>query len=148
MADPGRILVVDDQADLCWVLSKILSERGHEVRTAQSGARALAAMAGFDCQVAAVDYRLPDWEGLRLVVEMRSRRPQLRAILMTSYGDAALRQRVASEQLFGYLDKPFKNDLMVQCIEDAILAFEAGKDSFETGTHAGTRFPGRAHVGQ
>ena len=147
MADRGRILIVDDQENLCWVLSKILSDRGHEVRAAQSGARALAKLESFDCQVAAVDYRLPDWDGLRLAGEMRSRRPRLRAILMTSYGDAALRRRVAEQQFFAYFDKPFNNDLMIRGIEEALRAWETGGDSFDPGMRAGTRFPGRTDAG-
>jgi len=145
--DRGRILVVDDEKNLCWILSKILSERGHEGRIAPSGGRALATLESFDCQVAAVDYRLPDWDGLRLVGEMRSRRPRLQAILMTSYGDAGLRQRVAAQQLFAYVDKPFSNELMIGSIEEAIRAWRAGGDSLEPGTHARTWFPGLTDVG-
>jgi DNA-binding NtrC family response regulator len=147
MADRGRILVVDDEENLCWILSKILSERGHEVRIALSGARALAALESFDCQVAAVDYRLPDWDGLRLVGEMESRRPRLQAILMTSYGGAALRRRVAEQQLFAFLDKPFSNDLMIRSLEEAIGAWGTGGDSFKPGMRARTLFPGRTDVG-
>jgi len=145
--NPGRILVVDDQENLCWVLSKVLSGLGHEVRTALSGAHALRTLETFDCQVAAVDYRLPDWDGLQLVGEMTSRRPRLQAILMTSYGDAALHRRVAAQQLFAYVDKPFSNDLMIDSIEEAIRVWRTGGDSFEPGMHARTRFPGRTDVG-
>ena len=92
----GRILVVDDQEHLCWVLAKLLSERGHEVRTAQTRASALKAVhAGFACQVALVDYRLPTSNGLALIAELTSHLPRLRAILMTSYGSASLRQRAS-----------------------------------------------------
>jgi DNA-binding NtrC family response regulator len=135
---PGRILVVDDQENLCWVLSKILAERGHDVRTAPSGARALRTLESFDCQVVAVDYRLPDWDGLRLAGEMRSRRPRLQAILMTSYGDAALRRRVAEQQLFAYFDKPFSNELMIRSLEEAIRAWGTDGDFLELGTRSGS----------
>lgn len=140
----GRILVVDDQPNMCWVISKLLTLRGHEVRTAEDGAGALATLAGFDCQVAVVDYRLPDWCGLTLIVRMRELLPGLRAILMTSYGSAALRQRAVDEGVFAYLDKPFNNDLMVCTIEEAVRTCGAGADSLTPGDRARTRFPGRA----
>ena len=136
--NPGRILVVDDEQNLCWVLSKILSERGHDVRTALGGVRALAMLERFDCQVAAVDYRLPDGDGLALVGEMRSRRPRLQAILMTSYGDMALRRRVVEQQLFAYFDKPFSNDLMIRSLEAAIRAWGTGGDTLEPESRART----------
>jgi DNA-binding NtrC family response regulator len=134
---------VDDQPDLCWVLSKLLSERGHEVRTAHSGAGALAALTGFDCQAAVVDYRLPDSNGIALIVEMTEREPRLRAILMTSYGSAALRKDATDENLFAYFDKPFNNDLMIDTVEDAVRAWESGDDSLAKGSGSRTRFPGR-----
>lgn len=139
----GRILVVDDQPDMCWVLSKLLSDRGHEVRIAHSGAGALAAQAGFDCQTAVVDYRLPDTNGIALIAELTWHRPRLRGILMTSYGNAALRKSASDVGLFAYFDKPFNNDLMIDTIEDAVRAWESGDDSPAKGSGSRTRFPGR-----
>jgi DNA-binding NtrC family response regulator len=140
----GRILVVDDQPNMCWVLSKLLSERGHEVRTAHDASGALAALVDFDCQVAVVDYRLPDLGGIALINKMRERLPGLRAILMTSYGSASLRQRAMDEKLFAYLDKPFNNDIMICTTEDGARWQATGSDSLVPGTGTRTRFPGRA----
>ena len=139
----GRILVVDDQPNMCWVLSKLLSERGHEVRTAHDASGALAAIEDFDCQVAVVDYRLPDLGGIALINKMRERLPALRAILMTSYGSAALRQRATDEKLFAYLDKPFNNDIMICTIEEGTAWRQTGTDSLSAGGGTRTRFPGR-----
>jgi len=140
----GRILVVDDQPDVCWVLSRILSERGHEVRTAESGAAALAALARLDCQVAVVDYRLPDSNGIDLILHMTERSPRLQAILMTSYGDALLCQQVIDQDLFAYFDKPFSNELMIHTVEDAVRASESGDDFLAKRSRSRTQFPGRA----
>jgi len=139
----GRILVVDDQPNMCWVLAKLLSERGHEVRTAHNGVGALAVLADFDCQVAVVDYRLPDLAGFALIAKINERLPRLRAILMTSYGSASLRQLATDEGLFAYLDKPFNNDFMIRTIEDALRAYSSGDDSLAKGSGTRTRFPGR-----
>ena len=115
------------------------------MRAAQTSASALKAVtSGFDCQVAVVDYRLPDSNGIELILEMTSRLPRLRSVLMTSYGSAALREHAASEKLFAYFDKPFNNDLMIRTIEDAIRACETGDASLTRGTGARTLFPGRA----
>ncbi len=117
----GRILVVDDHENLCWVLARLLSERGHVVRTAQTGAQAIRVALDFDCQVAIVDYRLPDTTGLALIAQLKSQRPGLRAIFTTSYGSAALRDEVGNGGLFAYFDKPFVNTDMIDAVEAAIL---------------------------
>jgi DNA-binding NtrC family response regulator len=115
---------VDDQENLCWVVSRLLSERGHVVRTALGGAQALRVASTFEFEVAVVDYRLPDTSGLVLVAQLRASRPGLRAILMTSFGSAALRDEVRTGGLFAYFDKPFVNSQMVDAVEAALLARE------------------------
>ena len=129
---------MDDQPDLCWVLSKLLSERGLEVRTARNGADALAALESFDCHVAVVDYRLPDTNGIDLILQMRERSPRLRAILMTSYGSDLLHQQVTDNSLFAYFDKPFNNELMMRAIDDAVHSSRVDDGSLTKGAPART----------
>lgn len=126
---PGRVLVVDDHPHLCWVLHKLLSERHHTVVTFQNGAAALAALATFDCQVAVVDYRLPDCDGCSLIRQMTDRAPRLRSILMSSYGGSALAGSLEPGRVFAYLDKPFKNSAIVHAVEGALAAWQKGVDS-------------------
>ncbi len=124
MPHPGRVLVVDDQEHLCWVLARLLHERGHEVRTASTGAQALRVAAGFPCQVAIVDYRLPDASGLALLAALRASTPHLRGILMTSYGGAALRAEAEAGGVPCF-DKPFVNARLVDAVELALAEWEA-----------------------
>ena len=125
MARPGRILVVDDQENLCWVLSRVLSERGHLVRTAQTSAQALRLASVFPCQVAIVDYRLPDGSGIALIERLRAEIPGIRAILMTSYGSLALHEEIRTLALHAFFDKPFVNGHMVDSVEAALLGRES-----------------------
>ena len=125
MAQPGRILVVDDQENLCWVLSRVLSERGHVVRTAQTSAQALRLASVFPCHVAIVDYRLPDGSGIALIGRLRAEVPGIRAILMTSYGSLALHEEIRSMALHAFFDKPFVNGQMVDSVEAALLGRES-----------------------
>ncbi len=138
----GRVLVVDDQENMCWVLSRLLSERGHVVRAAYTSARALDALEDFDCQVAVVDYRLRESSGIALIVEMTSRLPRLRSVLMTSHGGEALRSNAIERSLFAYLDKPFSNDLMIETVESGIREWESG--DADARSRPRTLFPGRA----
>jgi DNA-binding NtrC family response regulator len=114
---PGRILVVDDMESMCRLMEALLSDRGHEVRTATTGAAALEIVRSFDCDVAIVDYRLLDADGLDLIGELRALRPRLKAILMTSYGDPGLQERLAEQGLSGYMAKPFNNAKMIESVE-------------------------------
>jgi DNA-binding NtrC family response regulator len=125
MARPGRILVVDDQENLCWVLSRVLSERGHVVRTAQTSAQALRLASEFGVQVAVVDYRLPDGSGIALIERLRAEVPGILAILMTSYGSLALHEEARALALHAFFDKPFVNAQMVDSVDAALLGWKA-----------------------
>jgi DNA-binding NtrC family response regulator len=139
----GNILVIDDQENMCWVLSRILSERGHIVRTAQTRERALKLLSDFDCHVAIVDYRLPDSNGIDLIVEMMARVPRMRAILMTSYGNATIHSQTLEKGLFAYFDKPFNNDVMIETVELAVHERQEDEGSGGVRAQAQTLFPGR-----
>lgn len=138
---PGRVLVVDDQQDICWVLAKLLTERNHLVKTAQTGAAALSLTATFEFDVAIVDYRLPDRDGLTLIVELTRRLPGVLSILMSSYGTAALRDNVHSGRVFAFLDKPFSNMTFVRIAEDAIVSRRQGVGSRTRETAPGSALP-------
>lgn len=125
-AIPGHVLVVDDQEDICWVLAKLLSERSLLVRTAHTGGGALSLTASIEFDVAIVDYRLPDRDGVSLIAELTQRLPGLLSILMTSYGTTSLRESVSRGRVFAYLDKPFSNAAIVRIVEDAIYARRSG----------------------
>lgn len=139
----GHILVVDDQENMCWVLSRILSERGHVVRTAQTRERALKLLGDFDCHVAVVDYRLPDANGIDLIVEMTARLPRMRAILMTSYGNPTIHSQTLERKIFAYFDKPFSNEVMIETVELGVREWESDEGSGGVRVHNETLFPGR-----
>ena len=116
----GTILIVDDHPDIGWLLCKLMSVRGHTVKAVQTSAAAVAAIQGYDCQVAVVDYRLPDGNGLDLMGRLTAIRPSLLIILMTSFGTPTLHKALKSIKLFAYFDKPFNNQDMVAAVEAAI----------------------------
>ncbi|MDI7267478.1 MAG: response regulator [Myxococcota bacterium] len=137
----GRILVVDDAELMCRLLQMLLADRGHDVRTALDGAGALAAIEQFDCQVAVVDYRLPDTNGIDLVLEIRSRLPRVEAIMMTSYGDADIPRRAAAAGCFAFVRKPFNNEHMIRTIEQALHRAAGGGGSPDSGGDSRTGSP-------
>jgi DNA-binding NtrC family response regulator len=136
-------LVVDDQENMCWVLARILSERGHVVRTAQTRERALKQLGYFDCQVAVVDYRLPDSNGIDLIGEITARLPRIRAILMTSYGNPTIHSQTLEKNIFAYFDKPFSNEVMIETVELGIREHEGDGQDEAACVRNQTLFPGR-----
>ena len=112
----GKILVVDDQASMGWILTKVLSEAGFVVETAASGREALASVAMGGIAAAIIDYRLPDMNGFQLWERIKQANARIPAILITSYGSTALQQKALGEGFGAYFDKPFRNEALVEAL--------------------------------
>ena len=107
------ILIVDDQKNMCWILSKVLTDAGFAVVTAATAAEALAIAAKGEVTAAVIDYRLPDKSGLALLAKLRRCQPQLPGVLITSYGSGQLREEALRLGFHAYMDKPLDNQALI-----------------------------------
>jgi DNA-binding NtrC family response regulator len=105
-----KVLVVEDEPDLCRLIADALSDEGHDVTCAKDGALGLAAACASTYEVVLADVRLPKLDGLTLIRRLRELTPTTDAILMT--GDANVAEAVAilKEGAFDYLTKPIRLD--------------------------------------
>lgn len=114
------ILVVDDQENMCWILSKILSDAGFSVKTAGTAREAVSIAADGEISAAIIDYRLPDMNGLALFSELRRCNSRMPAVLITSYGTRQLREETLRVGFSAYFDKPFDNHTLIAALQDAL----------------------------
>jgi DNA-binding NtrC family response regulator len=115
----SRILIVDDELQIRRILSVLLSERGYEIATAETGEAALAMQPNFKPETVLLDINLPGIGGLETLKKLLVQDPRLDCIMMTAFG--TIRSAVQAMQLgaFDYLSKPFDNDELLLTIERA-----------------------------
>ena len=103
------ILIVDDDDDICHTLAKTLESKGYQVLAAGSGEEALIIARERGCQIALVDIKLPQIDGLETYLRLKEINPDITAIMMTGYRnevkDALEKARAASAITCLY--KPF-----------------------------------------
>ena len=102
-----NILIIDDEADVCTFFARLLGRGGYQVATAHNLAEARKALAAGAYQVAMVDLKLPDTDGLSLLRLIKEEQPACEVILMTGY--STVKTAVTAIQLgaYDYLEKPF-----------------------------------------
>lgn len=107
MDKKGSVLVIDDERAILGILSEYLTERGYEVTTASSGALALEALDQGEFDVALVDLKLPDQDGISLIESFKERCPGMKCVVMTAF--ASLESTIEALRLnaFDYILKPF-----------------------------------------
>lgn len=105
----AKILLVDDDPFSRKLFEDLLRHKEVELVTAASAAEARNAFRSGDFNLAILDQRLPDGNGLDLFAEMRRERPRQMALLITGYADVRDAMRAVREGLFDYLTKPFES---------------------------------------
>lgn len=107
-----RVLVVDDEALIRWSLAETLGDRGCEVVEAGDGRTAVQAIseAPVPFDFVLLDLRLPDFNDLSLLSELRGLAPHARIILMTAFGTPEITEGALDLGAYRVVGKPFKID--------------------------------------
>ena len=102
-----QVLIIDDEADVCSFLRRLLTKKGYEVTTATNEPDALRALAETRFSVAMVDLKLPDTDGLTLLKAIKARQPACEVIIMTGYSTVKTAVTAMQQGAYEYLEKPF-----------------------------------------
>jgi len=102
----ARILVIDDDEDFRFILTRTLEKEGYLVQAVGSGAEAIEALKSQNFDLALVDIKMPEMGGRETVKEIRKLDPQLPVLLVTGSPDWPDRDLRAAAQ--GWIYKPFR----------------------------------------
>jgi DNA-binding NtrC family response regulator len=118
------LLVVDDDLPVLRVVERLAAKSGFDVVTCGSGSEAMQALVRRPADLAMVDLRMPDVNGLDLLRQIRSSAPSCEVILMTAY--AAVDSAVEAIKLGAreYLSKPFDFERLKQVLADIRVELE------------------------
>ncbi len=104
------LLIVDDDKPFCQRLARAMEGRGFAVEAVSSVQEGLAAIAGAPPAFAIIDMRLADGNGLDVISELKARRPDARAVVLTGYGNIVTAVTAVKLGAFDYLAKPADAD--------------------------------------
>ena len=116
----GEVLVVDDEAVVREVVSRVLRSEGYDVVTVTTAAAALDSPAARTCGLVLCDLMLPDRSGLDVVRALRARRPELPVVLITGYASGASLAQAEEAGAAGFLPKPFDSEELLDAVRRAI----------------------------
>lgn len=117
------ILVAEDESIIRLGLKRILEEAGHTVYAAENGAEAVRLAERCTPDLAVLDIKMPQMDGLEAARALLDRAP-VPVIFLTAYGEQELIERAARLPVMGYLIKPIKEAELLAMIEVAAQRFE------------------------
>jgi len=115
-----KILVVDDDKDMCFLLERFLSKHGFEVIACFNGKRALEVLDEHNISLVLTDFRLEDIDGKTLLTKIKKMQPDLPIIIITGYSDVKIAVDVIKIGAFDYVTKPLFPDEILIKIKEAL----------------------------
>jgi two-component system response regulator HydG len=127
----GKILIIDDDVDICTLLKRYLERQDYTVLTAFKGADGVKLALDEDVDIVLTDFRLPDKDGFEILKEIKYKKRELPIIIITGYSDVS--QAVKSIRLgaFEYVTKPIYPEEILSKIEEALKS-EYGSKALES----------------
>ena len=122
-----KIVVVDDEADICFLLKRFLSKNDFIVETAQNGKDGLALIESFSPDLVMTDFRLGDITGTELLTAIKSKRPNVPVLIITGYSDIKVAVSVMKLGAYDYITKPLFPDEILVTVKKAIADAESSK---------------------
>jgi DNA-binding NtrC family response regulator len=105
----NSVLVIDDERNIRTLVARVLGQENIEVHPAATGKEGLEMADEVDPDVALVDLRLPDIDGIQVLRELRTRRPETAVIMITAYGHIESVVMAMKNGATDYLEKPFQH---------------------------------------
>ena len=118
--NPTRILVIDDDENVRKKMKTILTKKGYAVDLASSGNEAINRAKKTAYNVALIDIRLPDMEGVELLTKMRETVPKSRKIMITGYPTMQNAITSLNSKADAYLIKPVDPKKLLELIQEQI----------------------------
>jgi len=109
----GRVLVVEDDEAQRTLLCGFLARQGFEASSASSGAEALAKLKGESWDLALLDFRLPDMDGLEALSQIRRIQPEIPVIFITAFGTIEVAVNAMKAGASDFLTKPIDLDILL-----------------------------------
>jgi CheY-like chemotaxis protein len=111
-----RILLIDDEKELCSLLGDSLVSRGFEMAFAHNKRGALKSLKRSPPDLVLLDLRLPDGDGMSLLTFIREMSPAPVVIITTAFGSEEARSKANKMGAYDFLDKPYNEEDIVRRI--------------------------------
>ncbi len=116
----AKILIIDDDTDICQLLERFLKRKGHETSYFTSGKKALAHLKENEFDIVFCDFRLPDTDGRELLINIKELNPKTQVIIITGYSDVKIAVDVIKNGAFDYITKPLLPEEILMLVDKAL----------------------------
>jgi two-component system, NtrC family, response regulator AtoC len=124
----ASILIVDDERGICVAIQRLLSGRGHQVDTLQSGEDAISRLGTTSYHLVITDLNLKNLSGMELLRWVKEHAPETAVVMITAYGSEKIAVEAMKLGAADYVPKPFDNDELVLVVDRVLEGIALRRD--------------------
>lgn len=113
----SNVLIIDDEIDICYLLSGILKHKNMQPNYVNSLSDAIEALKKQKPSLIFLDNHLPDGMGMDFIDHIKKNSPTTKIIMITAYDTSADRSKALELGVDGFIGKPFTRDIIYQTVE-------------------------------
>ena len=115
-----KILLIEDDVSFCKLLEKFLTKKNYKVTTSYTAAEARNSLKKETFDLILTDLRLPDFDGIELMMEIKTAFPDVPVVMMTGYSEVNTAVKAIKNGAADYISKPFNPDEILLVISNAL----------------------------
>ena len=120
----SKILIIEDDAAFSQMLQKFLTKHGHEIFASYTALDAKLKLKASNFDLVITDLRLPDYDGIQLLSDIKEISTKIPVILMTGYAEVGTAVAAMKKGALDYISKPFTPDEILMIISNALKTKE------------------------
>ena len=114
------ILIVDDEKEICTVLSDSLSQEGYRVFTAQNGKTALQLARKEKPDLILLDIKMPIMDGIEVLRRIKKMKRKIAVIMITAYGNLETARKAMKLGAYDFVTKPFDLFFLKSLVQEVL----------------------------
>ena len=120
MVSNNKILVVDDDKDLCDLIHEILTDEGYDVNKTYDGEDALKKLTELDYQLLIIDNKLKGMTGISVIKKIKYMKSPPKILMISAYGTPETKEQASNNGVYEFIDKPFAISKLTESVKFAI----------------------------
>ena len=121
-----RLLIVEDEKQICDTIAKSLYDAGYEVDTCYDGEEALECILAEDYDLIVLDLNLPGMDGMDILRELRQKNEETKVLILSARGQIADKVEGLDAGANDYMEKPFDTKELVARVKAVLRRFKSG----------------------
>lgn len=113
-----KVLIIDDEKDICRLLSSILEGMGYDTKISNSLEEGRSKFISYEPDALFLDIHLPDGNGLDDVPAFRNLRPEIPVMIISAYDSAGELKKAKKYEVNAFIMKPFSREQVVSALKD------------------------------